>query len=682
MVRADCSLLPAAGRPSFSTTAQRQRPRARCLLSPAERWPDSRGGGGEEQLPPPPPGRAVPKLGAWWAAFPWGCDLPQRRNGQGKTLSRRAGCASGASRCSCSLPVTASQQPMDQLNTLQSFQGTFGAPKGETFPPMDLPGYGELGAHHHHPRHSRPMWLRARLKAVTMFDQTSVMFPGGGCLALDLASPDRGPKSGLAEVPDQFGQEMPLPTGEPTAAVEAKRCPPCHLSALAQPSSLMGRKGDVGLRQAIVNSFRNEGNGTQGVFGSVDETKPWDRLASYKNSRINKHEHGINRKRKMLHATGEKPLTPQFLPPPPHPTPLPASAGPRDAPPRPPAPPLFPPPSQPQSPAAAAEAAPGLRCRSPHFLAGVPKEAPLQGVLRTWTRRKFPAAAPRPGRGSLGGWAEALQRSPDPPLLAQHLSAPERDFSQRLWTETKCEFFDPGSKWIQSCLAFPGQAQQPHPLAAEPLPMDLKKTVPASREQGWYLKLMAPNIKGPSYAWLDPSRLYCHPQALQDCVEDLVRPFRDDAIDQVVGIDAMGFVLGAAIAVTLRKGFVTIRKAGHLCVETCTQTYRDYTDREKVMEARTDAIGPGVRVLLVDQWVETGGTMRGAIQLVERQGGVVAGIAAICIEDSDGGHWLKRHYKWSHCVAPHLMPQFNAHQLDSFQAFRTSLPSQEQPQNL
>lgn len=50
---------------------------------------------------------------------------------------------------------------------------------------------------------------------------------------------------------------------------------------------------------------------------------------------------------------------------------------------------------------------------------------------------------------------------------------------------------------------------------------------------------------------------------------------------------------GAAIAVTLRKGFMTIRKAGHLCVETRTQTYRDYTDREKVMEARTDAIGPG-----------------------------------------------------------------------------------------
>ncbi|KAJ6657244.1 hypothetical protein lerEdw1_002611 [Lerista edwardsae] len=192
-----------------------------------------------------------------------------------------------------------------------------------------------------------------------------------------------------------------------------------------------------------------------------------------------------------------------------------------------------------------------------------------------------------------------------------------------------------------------------------------------SREQGWYLTLMAPNVKGPEHAWLDPSRLYCHHQALQDCVEDLLRPFRDDIINLVAGIDAMGFILGAAIANTLQKGFLAIRKAGHLCVETFTEPYRDYSARDKLMEMRTDAIVPGLRVLLVDQWVETGGTMQAAIRLVEKQGGVVAGIAAICIEDSEGGRWLKDHYKWAHCVPPHLMPQFNAHHLDSFQTFRT-----------
>uniref|UniRef100_A0A8C9EWX3 adenine phosphoribosyltransferase n=1 Tax=Pavo cristatus TaxID=9049 RepID=A0A8C9EWX3_PAVCR len=159
---------------------------------------------------------------------------------------------------------------------------------------------------------------------------------------------------------------------------------------------------------------------------------------------------------------------------------------------------------------------------------------------------------------------------------------------------------------------------------------------------------MAPNTKGPHYAWLDPSRLYCHPQVpsdhmggskgvalgglwghpappylspqgLQDCVADLLQPFQGDPIDLVAGIDAMGFILGAAVAATLRKGFLAIRKAGHLCVETLAEPYTDYSGREKLCPS------PGLRILLVDQWVETGGTMRAAIRLVERQGGVVAG---------------------------------------------------------
>ncbi|NXR30874.1 APT1 phosphoribosyltransferase, partial [Zosterops hypoxanthus] len=196
--------------------------------------------------------------------------------------------------------------------------------------------------------------------------------------------------------------------------------------------------------------------------------------------------------------------------------------------------------------------------------------------------------------------------------------------------------------------------------------------VPATREKGWYLALMAPNVKGPNYAWLDPSRLYCHPQGMQDCVADLLQPFQGDAIDMVAGIDAMGFILGAAAAATLQKGFLAIRKAGHLCVQTVAQPYSDYSGREKVMEVRTDAISPGLRILLVDQWVETGGTMRAAIELVERLGGVVAvlrplvcaptGVAAICMENSEGGKWIQERYKCSHCVPPHLQPRFDQHQ--------------------
>ncbi|XP_028320261.1 uncharacterized protein LOC114474279 [Gouania willdenowi] len=189
---------------------------------------------------------------------------------------------------------------------------------------------------------------------------------------------------------------------------------------------------------------------------------------------------------------------------------------------------------------------------------------------------------------------------------------------------------------------------------------------PADRQRGWYLSLMAPNTKGPTFAWLDPSRLYCNSQALADCVKDLLSPFHTDTIDLVAGIDAMGFILGASVATTLGKGFLAIRKAGHLCVETRIQNYSDYTGKEKTMEVRLDVLRPGLRVLLVDQWIETGGTMKAAIKLVERQGATVAGVAAVAIENTEGGKWIKENYKFSHCIPEELQGQIDRKYLNSF----------------
>ena len=114
-------------------------------------------------------------------------------------------------------------------------------------------------------------------------------------------------------------------------------------------------------------------------------------------------------------------------------------------------------------------------------------------------------------------------------------------------------------------------------------------------------------------------------------------PFDPSVIDVVAGFDAMGFVLGSAIATRLGKGFLTIRKAGKVPVETDVVDFVNYSRRTRQMEMRKPAFAPGTRVLLVDQWVETGGTMDAGIRLVERQGGVVAGIATVCIEENDGG---------------------------------------------
>ncbi|XP_034024787.1 adenine phosphoribosyltransferase [Thalassophryne amazonica] len=190
--------------------------------------------------------------------------------------------------------------------------------------------------------------------------------------------------------------------------------------------------------------------------------------------------------------------------------------------------------------------------------------------------------------------------------------------------------------------------------------------VPADRQKAWYLSLMAPNIKGPTHAWLDPSRIYCNSQALVDCVQDLLDPFRTEPIDLVAGIDAMGFILGASLATTLGKGFLAIRKAGHLCVPTEQQEYTDYTGLKKNLETRLDALKPGLRVLIVDQWIETGGTMKAAIHLVEKLGGTVVGVAAVAIENTEGGKWIKERYKFSQCIPEELQNQIDQKYLDSF----------------
>jgi adenine phosphoribosyltransferase len=155
------------------------------------------------------------------------------------------------------------------------------------------------------------------------------------------------------------------------------------------------------------------------------------------------------------------------------------------------------------------------------------------------------------------------------------------------------------------------------------------------RDDRWYLNIMAPNTKGDTFAWLDPTSIYINARAFQDLLEDLLADLEGVEYDVVAGLDAMGFVLGAALAARSGVGFLPIRKAGKLCVDTDAVSFGNYSGRTQDMEMRKPAFAPGTRVLLADQWVETGGTMDGAIRLVERQGGTVAGLVAIAFEDND-----------------------------------------------
>ena len=127
---------------------------------------------------------------------------------------------------------------------------------------------------------------------------------------------------------------------------------------------------------------------------------------------------------------------------------------------------------------------------------------------------------------------------------------------------------------------------------------DTANPPPSSPElpKSWYLSLIAPNTKGENYAWLDPSSVYIDARAFAQLTEDLMSHFKPSEYDLVVGIDAMGFPLGAAIAAKAGKGFLVVRKAGKLGVLTDEVTFECYSGPGRVMEMRKDAFKPGTRV--------------------------------------------------------------------------------------
>ena len=191
------------------------------------------------------------------------------------------------------------------------------------------------------------------------------------------------------------------------------------------------------------------------------------------------------------------------------------------------------------------------------------------------------------------------------------------------------------------------------------------------RDDRWYFNLMAPNTKGDKFAWLDPTSIYINQSAFQDLLADLLADLEQIEFDVVGGLDAMGFVLGAAIAARRNVGFLPIRKAGKLCVETDRVSFSNYSGRTQDMEMRQPAFSEGTRVLLVDQWIETGGTMEGAIELVERQKGSVSGLVAIAMEDTARALQLREKFQVVTAIrqGTRWQDECNVQKLSSFDSY-------------
>ncbi len=114
--------------------------------------------------------------------------------------------------------------------------------------------------------------------------------------------------------------------------------------------------------------------------------------------------------------------------------------------------------------------------------------------------------------------------------------------------------------------------------------------------------------------------------ALKKSVDLLANKFKKEDIEFVVGVEARGFIFGAVLAYKLGAGFIPIRKKGKLPAKTQSVTYElEYgTD---VLEIHEDALHEGSRVLIVDDLLATGGTIKAVADLVKAQKAIIAGVA-------------------------------------------------------
>jgi adenine phosphoribosyltransferase len=135
-----------------------------------------------------------------------------------------------------------------------------------------------------------------------------------------------------------------------------------------------------------------------------------------------------------------------------------------------------------------------------------------------------------------------------------------------------------------------------------------------------------PDFPKPGILFYDITTLLKDAAAYKEAIDLMLEPYRDERVDIVVGMESRGFIFSSPMAYLLNTGLVPVRKLGKLPAETLTVEYAlEYGSN--TLEIHRDAIQPGQRVLIVDDLLATGGTVRGTIELIERLKGEVVGLA-------------------------------------------------------
>ena len=137
-----------------------------------------------------------------------------------------------------------------------------------------------------------------------------------------------------------------------------------------------------------------------------------------------------------------------------------------------------------------------------------------------------------------------------------------------------------------------------------------------------------PDFPRPGILFKDITPVLADADACAAAISEMAEPWRGVSLDAVVGIESRGFILGAALALELGLGFVPVRKPGKLPARTLSLDYAlEYgSDR---LQIHADALPPGARVIVVDDVLATGGTLKAALALARRQGAEIIGAAVL-----------------------------------------------------
>jgi adenine phosphoribosyltransferase len=135
-----------------------------------------------------------------------------------------------------------------------------------------------------------------------------------------------------------------------------------------------------------------------------------------------------------------------------------------------------------------------------------------------------------------------------------------------------------------------------------------------------------PDFPKPGILFYDITTLLNDAEGFRNMIDALAAPFADKGIEQVVGIESRGFILGAAVASRLNAGFVPIRKPGKLPSKTHREEYALEYGTDSI-EIHRDAFEAGQKVLLVDDVLATGGTAKAAAGLIHKLDGNLVGLS-------------------------------------------------------